>query len=824
MPANLALDLDGNLDLVGLGLLGVELGPRLVVDRALAAERLVEELLGPVRADRGEHGHDVVGDLLAERRVTLSGGHVVHVLARGVGDLHDRRDRRVELAAVEVLRALDPHAVEHAVELRTRGRERRRVERRVRVGVAGEHPYDAPGALDEAVGARDGLGVPVEVLLGRRHEEDGKAHGVGAEWLDDARRRHHVALGLGHRVAVLVLDHALAEQVGEGLVHVEHAEVAEDFGPEARVEQVEDRVLDAADVVVDGHPAVDGSTREGCGGVVRVTIAQVVPAGAREGVHRVGDAPRGTAALGAGRLVEGRVLGEGVAGAEVEVIGQQHGQLVLGDGHVAAAVAVDHRDGVAPVALAGDEPVAQAELDLLAAAAVLAEPRDDGVDALGVLAALEAGELAGLDEVALGVHGVVPVDGADANALLVLELRVERVVLLADDRHDVEVVLLGELEVALVAAGHAHDRAGAVVHEHVVGDPDRRGTAGDRVDDVAAREDAVLLAGGTLSVDGRDLLRGGLELLEVVLVLGAGDELRGERALGREQEERHAEDRVGTGREDGDLSVGGGHAVGVGEREGDLGALGAADPVALLRLDVLGPAGERVEVVEKLLRVVGDLEVPLGELALLGDGPAAPAATLHDLLVGKDGLAGRAPVDGGRVTVREALLPHLDEHPLAPAVVVGVAGVEHAVVVVREAHALHRRNCLRDVLVRPDARLGVVLDGGVLGRQPEGVEAHGVQHVVAPHARLAGHRVADRVVARVPHVKVARGIREHLEDVLLGLGGVLVGLVELLGLPPGLPLGLDGLGVVRRDAVANLGIGLLCHVMPFLHGTATEPL
>ena len=71
--------------------------------------------------------------------------------------------------------------------------------------------------------------------------------------------------------------------------------------------------------------------------------------------------------------------------------------------------------------------------------------------------------------------------------------------------------------------------------------------------------------------------------------------------------------------------------------------------------------------------------------------------------------------------------------------------------------------------------------------------------VVAAHAGLTGHGVADGVVARVAHVKVAGRVREHLEDVLLGLGGVLVGLVELLVGPLLLPLGLDGLGVVRRD-------------------------
>ena len=498
--ANLALDLHRDLDQVALGLLGVKLWPGLVVDGAGKAQRLVEEFLGPVRADGGQHGHDVVGNAPGQGGVALVLGDVVHILGRRVHELHRRGDCRVELAAVKVVRALDAQLVEGAVELCVCTGEFCGIDLSP-LGAVREQPHHTPGALDEAVGARDGLGVPVEVLLGRSHEENGQTHGVRTVGVDHTGGRNDVALRLGHGVAMLVLDHALAEQVGEGLVLVDHAHVAQDLGPEARVEQVENCVLDAADVVVDGHPAVHRLLGEGGLVVVGVDVAQVVPAGAREGVHGVGDALGRLAALGAGGLVELGALGERLAGAEVEVVRQAHRELILGHGHVAAAVAVNHGDGVAPVALAADEPVAQAELDLGAAATVLLEPGDDGVDGLGVLAALHARELAGLDEVALGRHGLVPVDVGHAQLALVLELVVEGVFLLADDGRDGQAVLAREVEVALVAAGDAHDGAGAVVEKDVVGHPQRGGLAGHGVDNIATGEDTVLLARGTLAVD-----------------------------------------------------------------------------------------------------------------------------------------------------------------------------------------------------------------------------------------------------------------------------------------------------------------------------------
>ena len=68
-------------------------------------------------------------------------------------------------------------------------------------------------------------------------------------------------------------------------------------------------------------------------------------------------------------------------------------------------------------------------------------------------------------------------------------------------RHDRQVERLGELEVALVVAGDGHDRAGAVAHQHVVGDPDRDRLAVHRVDGVGAGEDAGLGLGQVGAVE-----------------------------------------------------------------------------------------------------------------------------------------------------------------------------------------------------------------------------------------------------------------------------------------------------------------------------------
>jgi len=53
-------------------------------------------------------------------------------------------------------------------------------------------------------------------------------------------------------------NHALGEEIGEGLVGAEDPEIPEDLGVKSRVEEMENGMFDAADVLIDGHPVVKG--------------------------------------------------------------------------------------------------------------------------------------------------------------------------------------------------------------------------------------------------------------------------------------------------------------------------------------------------------------------------------------------------------------------------------------------------------------------------------------------------------------------------------------------------------------------------------------
>ncbi len=169
----------------------------------------------------------------------------------------------------------------------------------------GLHEADArlterPHSLEEPVRAFDAGVRPLERGFRMRSEHHEQPRGIGAVAVDHVLRIDAVQLRLRHRAHPAVLDrlavglemraddvtfrvvldldgfgrevidpallvatevdvvehHPLREQPRERLVHVHESHVAHHLRPEARVEQVQDRVRDTADVLVHRVPVI----------------------------------------------------------------------------------------------------------------------------------------------------------------------------------------------------------------------------------------------------------------------------------------------------------------------------------------------------------------------------------------------------------------------------------------------------------------------------------------------------------------------------------------------------------------------------------------
>ena len=145
--------------------------------------------------------------------------------------------------------------------------------------------------------------------------------------------RLHPHLGrrdpLALRMAIgLVDDHALREQAGEGLVEREMAAAAHRPREEARIEQMQNRMFDAADILVDRQPMIGDRRRGRRGLVARIGEAREIPGRIDERIHRIGLAPRRPAALRTGDMFPGGMAVERIAWqVEGNVLGQRHRQI-----------------------------------------------------------------------------------------------------------------------------------------------------------------------------------------------------------------------------------------------------------------------------------------------------------------------------------------------------------------------------------------------------------------------------------------------------------------------------------------------------------------
>ena len=374
-----------------------------------------------------------------------------------------------------------------------------------------------------------------------------------------------------------------------------------------------------------------------------------------------------------------------------------------------------------------------------------------------------------------------------------------------NDLDDRQTELRCKVPVSLIVAWNAHDNARAVTHKNIIGDEHRHDLAGGRIRDLdALKADAGLvlvefaafkigLAGSCLLVS-FDVGPVGDALLPLVQQWM----LRGNDGI------RHTEERVNAGCVNGDIVFG----IGL---EGHFRAGRAADPVFLLSLDTLNIIQTfEIEIVDQTVGIFRDAQHPLALFLADNRRAAALTHTLNDLFVGKYTLAAGAPVDGHRGLISKAVLVHLQEDPLRPAVIIRVGCVDDALPVETVAEHFELTGEVFDIPLGDDGRMDVVFDGEVFRRQAKCIEADGVQDVIALHALFAADDIHGCKRTRMADMKTGSGgVWELDQAVKLWLFVPSDGGIGLLLLPFFLPFLLNGCKIVFHNK-------LLCLIISFI--------
>ena len=243
---------------------------------------------------------------------------------------------------------------------------------------------------------------------------------------------------------------------------------------------------------------------------------------------------------------------------------------------------VIHRERLAPVALAGEDGVAQAVVHLHAAYLVLLH-----IFLRGFYRFLHGHPVQ--REVNIWLHAGTRTVHHDAFFRVVALLAH---VGAFHQRNDRQVEMTGERIVAGVMGRHRHDGTGSVAGKHIVAHPYRVLLTSERVDGIAAGKHT-----GHFLVDHALTLRARLHLLKIgfnLFLLPSGSQLAHQLTLRSQHHEGHTEHRVGTGGEYRELFIAVCHL------EHNLGTLASSYPVALGFFQRVGPV-YRVQSVEQTL-------------------------------------------------------------------------------------------------------------------------------------------------------------------------------------------------------------------------------
>ncbi len=218
-------------------------------------------------------------------------------ISDGIEQFHQFGDRRVQLEiSFEVLRDAANRLMRLSHERPLGGSE---LFSRHGGGIRDDRPpppHHRVQPAEEAKSPLDAFLLPLQLGVGRCGKEDENAQRIRTIFGDHVVRINAIAERFGHRqpppgiraAGDDVEHHALGEKPRHRFGDVNQSQIPHELAPEARVKQVHDGVLHSADILIHREPIADDVGIKRGTVVSRIAVAEIVPAGINERIHRVG--------------------------------------------------------------------------------------------------------------------------------------------------------------------------------------------------------------------------------------------------------------------------------------------------------------------------------------------------------------------------------------------------------------------------------------------------------------------------------------------------------------------------------------------------------
>src|SRR6267378_1220920 len=618
--------------------------------------------------------------------------------------------------------------------------------------------------------------APLQILLRRRRKQRIQPPRIRSILFRHLFRTHHISARLRHRHAAL-LHHPLRKQPRDRLAMLHQSQVPHHLAPEPRIQQVQNRMRDPANILVNRKPVRRLRRIKRSLIIVGIAVPVEIPRRIHKRIHRVRFTPSRPSALRALHIHKLRIRRQRrfPFARQLWIRRQQHRQILVGHRHQSILLAINHRDRRAPISLPRNSPIPQPENRLLLPKPLRLRIRGHPLNRLFRLQ----------PRILPRIH-THPILRKRHLFLLFRTLRSLRLcvkislIFSLNNDGNRQPKLSRKLKIPLIMRRHRHNRPGPILQQHKIPHPNGHLLRIKRIHRIPPRKKSILLRGSNILRLHRRSLHLRQLLLALLLTRSPSNQSRDQRMRRCQHQRASPINRVNPRSENLNLFSWHSHSwlCAFGRHlEQNFRPNTLPNPIPLHRNHAIRPSAlHLLQILQQLLRIRRRFQKPLLDFprfhASIFMPPAKPA--VHHLLVRQHRAALRTPIHSALFLVSDPALQHPQEKPLVPPVIFRLAGGNFSSPVIAEPKTPQRPLKFRNVLVGPGPRMRPVLDRRVFCRQAERVPPHRVQHVEPAHSLHTSNHIPNRVVAHVPHVHRPRRVRQHFQHIVFGFPALLV--------------------------------------------------